>query len=121
MKRLSIGQPFLLYLLKSTFIIMENLEINKLKISLAGQNLLTIFYAILTTLILSVIFISMLFMEIISYDAVLLIMCIIEFVMFILVLSNLYKAGTNLKNAVLVNLPNNQKISMADNIRMKNI
>lgn len=56
----------------------------------------------------------MLFMEIISYTAVLLIMCIIEFVMFIIVLSNLYKASTNLKNAVLVNLPYNQKISMAD-------
>lgn len=85
------------------------------RVSIAGQNLLNIFYALIFACVFSALAVIVLFYDN-SYESdIFLISLFVQLIVFIIIISNIYLAGKNLKYSVTA-LLNDKRVSISDKI-----
>jgi hypothetical protein len=84
----------------------EKIVVDHSKISHAGQHLLNIFYALIILIGFLICMFLLLFFKIKTYDEIIYLIGIIEGIVIIILLSNLYSSGKKLKNSALIKMRN---------------
>jgi hypothetical protein len=85
------------------------------RISIAGQNLLNIFYALIFLCVYTFVAVIVLFINYSYKSDIFLISLVIQFIVFIIIFSNIYLAGKNLKYSVTT-LLDKKRVSVSDKI-----
>lgn len=93
----------------------QKLEVDHSKISRAGQHLLNIFYAIIFLIIFSLSIFFVIFFNISGYQDLIFVIGAVQLIIAVIILSNLYSAGKNLKNSAMI-ITGNKMTPAADKI-----
>lgn len=93
----------------------KNIQSDTARISIAGQNLLNIFYALIFLSVYSLVVVIILFNKSSLKEDIFLISLVIQFIVFTIIFSNIYLAGKNLKYSVTT-LLDKKRVSVSDKI-----